>query len=203
MAKILIYGFEKFDKLENNPSAEVGKMIYDSIKKKKGVEARLEIFGVSYDFKFNLEKAIKEFKPDFILGLGASKRNRVSVEKIALNVIHENKPDNKGVVLMHKEIGGKDVGLKTGFDCEKLVNYLVDKNIPCELSYFAGTYICNNAYFNCLKFIKDDFLKTETVFIHVPLSPNEINKLNADAPSFPPHLIADALAAFLESYKKQ
>ena len=67
---------------------------------------------------------------------------------------------------------------------------------------FAGTYICNNSYFNCLKLIKDDKMKTDAVFVHVPLSPKEVNQLGVDAPSFPPALIGNALAGFLENHHR-
>ncbi|MEK6894485.1 MAG: hypothetical protein AABX10_03410 [Nanoarchaeota archaeon] len=64
-----------------------------------------------------------------------------------------------------------------------------------------GTYICNNAYFRCLKYIKDKNLNVKTVFVHVPLSPKEVNAIGIDAPSFPPALIGNALTDFLETYK--
>ena len=82
-----------------------------------------------------------------------------------------------------------------------LVNHLKKLDIPCDLSFFAGTYICNNAYFRCLKLVSDKNLNSKTVFVHVPLSPKEVNTLGIDAPSFPPTLIGNALADFLETYK--
>ncbi len=199
--KILVYAFDKFDKLNNNPSAEVGKVIFDILNGKKGVEVKLEIFSVEYGFEKDLEKAITGFKPDFILGLGTAKRNKVSVEAIALNVIHELKPDEAGKVIIDKKIDSGLDAIRTGFDCNVLVDYLKRKDIPVDLSYFAGTYIYNNAYFRCLKLVSDKALDAETVFVHVPLSPKEVNLLGIDAPSFPPVLIGKALAGFLESYK--
>ncbi|MEK6908924.1 MAG: hypothetical protein AABX23_02645 [Nanoarchaeota archaeon] len=199
--KILVYAFKKFDKLNTNPSAEVGKIIYDSLKGKNGINIRLEIFSVDYGFERNLEKVILEFEPYFILGLGASKRNKITVESIALNVIHEPRGDEKGKIFTNKKIISGADAIKTKFNCEMLVNHLKKLDIPCDLSFFAGTYICNNAYFRCLKLVSDKNLNSKTVFVHVPLSPKEVNTLGIDAPSFPPTLIGNALADFLETYK--
>jgi pyroglutamyl-peptidase len=198
--KILIYSFKKFDKLNTNPSSEVGKIIFDCLKGKVGFEPRLEIFDVSYDFKNNLEKVIISFKPDLILGLGAAKRNKVIVESIALNIVHNFKLDEKGKTLVNQKINDGINALKTDFDCLSLVNHLKKNDIPVDLSFFAGTYICNNAYYRCLNLIKEKSLKTKTVFVHVPLSPKEVNVLGIDAPSFPPVLIGKAIASYLETY---
>ena len=43
---------------------------------------------------------------------------------------------------------------------ENNINFLVSKN--------AGNYLCNNIYYEGLKYIKENDLKTKMIFIHVP-----------------------------------
>ena len=50
--------------------------------------------------------------------------------------------------------------------------YLEDKNIDFILSKDAGSYLCNNIYFEGLDFINKNNLKIKMIFIHIP-SKNE------------------------------
>ena len=43
------------------------------------------------------------------------------------------------------------------------------------ISNDAGNYLCNNIYFNGLKYIEDNKLKTEMIFIHIP----QINNISS------------------------
>lgn len=72
--------------------------------------------------------------------------------------------------------------LKTNFPYEKLKSFLNDKKIAFTISEDAGSYLCNNIYFEGLNYIYENNLKTKMVFIHVPVLNqsykfNELSKL--------------------------
>lgn len=48
----------------------------------------------------------------------------------------------------------------------------LDRNFKTIISEDAGTYLCNNIYFYGLKYIKENNLKTDMIFIHIPMLNN-------------------------------
>jgi pyroglutamyl-peptidase len=207
MQRLLVFAFEKFDKLSSNPSMEVGKHL--SHLAAENYLVQFEVLPAVMKSKKNhpnsfveLKESIDAFKPHWIIGLGASSRPRVSVEEIAVNRVDSPKPDNRGTIFRHEKINSSSpLALSTRVDVKKLVNALKSTGVPATISYFADTFVCNYTYFKTLDYLQRKKLKTNCVFIHVPLSPVEVNALDANAPSFPPSIIAEALAAFLKKAK--
>ena len=66
-------------------------------------------------------------------------------------------------------IGKGDKKYKTKYDYTLLKNNLIKKSYKVIISEDAGTYLCNNIYFNGLKHIKENNLNTEMIFIHIPM----------------------------------
>lgn len=69
---------------------------------------------------------------------------------------------------------------KTNYDYNYLKNRLEDK-YNVIISNDAGNYLCNNIYYNGLKYIKENNLKTKMIFIHIPKIDNieNINLLSS------------------------
>ena len=63
--------------------------------------------------------------------------------------------------------------LITDYDFKNIKNNL-EKKYNVVISNDAGNYLCNNIYYNGLKYIKDNSLKTKMLFIHIP----KINNMN-------------------------
>lgn len=80
------------------------------------------------------------------------------------------------------------IELNTKFPYEKLKEFLDKENILNDISMDAGAYLCNNAYFEGLHYIKNNKLKTKMIFIHIPSLKDkyDFNKL------------ASALSEFIE-----
>ncbi|MEA3248717.1 MAG: hypothetical protein U9Q73_03370 [Nanoarchaeota archaeon] len=187
--KILTYSFEKFHTLKTNPAYEIGKIILKQFNSKNVDLIQLP---VTYDCWEKLKEKIDEFKPNLVLGIGVAKINKVKIEKIGLNYKHTESLDNNGnKTIMEKIDSSKDLAYETDFDILDFVEKLKNKKIPAEVSFNAETYICNYTYFNCLQYLKNTSIKT--VFIHVPISPEEAIELNTDIPVFPPQLIANEI----------
>lgn len=66
-------------------------------------------------------------------------------------------------------VGNKnDDKLETLFPNKKLVSFLKDNNIEYSISKNAGNYLCNNIYYEGMKYIKDNSLDIKMIFIHIP-----------------------------------
>ncbi len=209
MKRLLIFAFEKFDKLPSNPSAEVGKHL--SHLAAENFLVQFEVLPTVMkstrkhsDAFSELKESIDTFNPHWIIGLGTSTRPRVCVEEIALNRIDSPKPDNGGTVFRHQKISpisSSPLSLSTRADVKKILSTLKNSGVPATISYFADTFVCNWIYYKILEHLQKKKSKSVCVFIHVPLSPVEVNALDTNAPSFPPSLIAEGLASFLKKEK--
>ena len=147
-----------------------------------------------------LKNKIKESKPDFILGIGvAIGINKLRIEKLGLNYKYAKIPDNKGKKAKAEKIEEKGkLAYETGINVLDFVDSLKQKQIPCEISFNAGTYVCNYAYYNCLNYINRENnekknKEIKTLFIHIPASPKEVIELGINAPSFPIEFISKGL----------
>jgi pyroglutamyl-peptidase len=51
---------------------------------------------------------------------------------------------------------------------------LRQRGIPAQVSYHAGTYLCNAMLYWTHYFAERDGLRTRAAFIHVPLDPSQV-----------------------------
>ena len=67
------------------------------------------------------------------------------------------------------------ISIDTLFDCNELKCYFAENGINAKISHNAGTSYCNKLYFNCLRYVEQNKLKTRIVFIHIPFYDNITN----------------------------
>jgi len=65
--------------------------------------------------------------------------------------------------------------------------------IPCQVSYHAGTYLCNALLYLTHHIASQGRLRTRAAFIHLPLAPQQVLGDRQDVPSLPSSLCADAV----------
>lgn len=166
--KVLITGFDPFGGESVNPAYEAVKMLSDEI---SGAEiVKLEIpteFVRSGDMVCH---AIDNFSPDVVINVGqAGGRSCVTVEKVAINCEDARVPDN--AEYSSHDVKVKDDGPDAYFATLPVVEIVKETNalsIPCEMSYTAGTYVCNSVMYNVLHYVATKGLKIKAGFIHVP-----------------------------------
>lgn len=75
---------------------------------------------------------------------------------------------------VHIETTAKDgkMRIDTAFDCERLRTLFEQNGIEASLSHNTGTSFCNRLYWGGLKYIADNSLSAEMVFVHVPFLKN-------------------------------
>ena len=77
-------------------------------------------------------------------------------------------------------VGRKDMMVyKTSFDYSYLASKLKNNNYKVIVSEDAGNYLCNNLYYNGLKYLSDNNMNIKMIFIHIPKISNisDIDKL--------------------------
>jgi pyroglutamyl-peptidase len=172
--KILFTGFEPFGKMDKNPSWELAEWVKQE--KFPGADVRAE--GLPVIFQTCAHKAlevIKSWKPDVVLHFGvAAGRQTINIEQTAINIEHAPyTPDNAGDAPADRCIESKGPdGIFATIPVRKLTEDLQVAGVPAEVSYSAGTYICNATLYKVLRFIDEQKLPIKAGFIHVPVTPD-------------------------------
>ncbi|HII40833.1 MAG TPA: pyroglutamyl-peptidase I [Thermoplasmata archaeon] len=118
-------------------------------------------------------RLLNRMNPDAALAMGvAPGRSRLSVERVAVNVLDFSVPDNRGRRYRDRPIrkGGPAAYFST-LPVRPILAALRKARIPAELSDTAGTYLCNFAMFTLLDAFAADGKKGPAGFIHIPQVP--------------------------------
>ena len=163
MSKILVTGFEAFDKSALNPSAEI-------IKALKGDDLVTAILPVVFgQASSKLKELIDLHKPSAVLCLGlAVGRSEITPERIAINLDNARIADNAGNQPLEQRViaDGPDGHFST-LPIEKMVASMKAAGIPASISLSAGTFVCNHIFYVLQDYLKDSSVKSG--FMHVPL----------------------------------
>lgn len=168
--KVLVTGFEPFDQDLVNPSQNLLK--YLSLQK---FDLMLSTLCLPVTFKESSEillNEIEQINPDIVLMTGLAKnRSKISLEKIAINWIDARIPDNNGLLPLVTKIDFKKPdGLFTSIDLNRALSFLNNPNF--EISYSAGTYVCNYVYYKVLS-----TCDVPAIFVHLPMPNQQLNEV--------------------------
>lgn len=191
MKRILITGFEPFGGEVTNPSWDALKLIPDEIG-----EYELTKLEIPVIFDTSAELVIKkaeEIDADVILCIGqAGGRDAITPEMVGINLRYASIPDNCGNEPRDVKISedGENAYFTT-IPVRKIVDAILEMNIPSKASYSAGAYVCNDVIYSCLRHFDNSNVRFG--FIHVPYSTDQ-NK----SPSMPLEDIARAITRAIE-----
>jgi pyroglutamyl-peptidase len=181
---ILLTGFEPFDGDTVNPSGEVakqldGRMIGDCV-------VRSVILSVQHEAARAAVAPLLD-APGLVavvhLGL-AGGRARVSLERVAVNVMDYSRPDAHGQVLRDVACvqGGAPAYFST-LPLRDMLEALTAEGIPATISNTAGTYLCNDISYTTLHALDLRARAIPTGFIHLPFLPSMVAVHNLEEPS--------------------
>lgn len=74
-----------------------------------------------------------------------------------------------------------------------------DAGIPAAVSHHAGTYLCNAALFLSHHYSAAFSMRTQSLFVHMPLAPVQVARENSDSPSMSAPMTSAALAILIQS----
>ena len=192
MKKLLITGFEPFGGETINPSWEALVRLPKQINEYSLTKLRLPVtFGEAADIVI---KAAEEIGADVILCVGqAGGRNAIAPELVGINLRHATIPDDKGYQPQDEPIivGGATAYFST-LPVRSIVEAMRASDVPAQVSYSAGAYVCNDVLYTVLAHFQDS--KVKAGFIHVPYSDDQ-NK----EPSMAIEQIAEGLILAIEN----
>ncbi len=175
--RVLVAGFDAFDNLDSNPSQIVVESLGGSIKLpgRKG-EVLLDTLVLPTccnkawgKLKRKLDGNKDVYDAVILTGV-AAKREKISLERFALNIRDYRIKDNGGHQYLDEliEKGAPDA-LKTGLSVAAMSKTLAQNGVLCEVSNHAGTFICNEVYFKCLRYLEKQAKPANVLFVHLPL----------------------------------
>ena len=195
--KILVTGFAPFGGEQINPSWEAVKRLPERI-------GEMTITNREIPTEFDaacaaLRAAMDELRPDAVLAVGQyGGANGVRVERVAVNLRDARIADNAGAKPVDEPVvpGAPDAYFAT-LPTRRIVEKLREEDIPAQLSYSAGTFVCNNLLFCALHESARKFPAARCGFVHVPYLPEQAK--DGSAPSMSLALMVRALTAALET----
>jgi pyroglutamyl-peptidase len=171
----LVTGFERFGKEYSNPTERLARSFDGRTVGGEKIVGR--VLPVSYrKVGTSLRLILDKEKPDVVVATGlAGGRTDVSVERVGVNAMDAQIPDNDGFSPHDAAVvkGGPAAYLST-FPCSKIVEDLRGKGVPATLSYSAGTFICNALLYHLLHYAQRRGIPKKAGFLHFPYLPTDV-----------------------------
>ena len=187
MTRILLSAFEPYDRWKEN-SSWLALMDLTS-----WYEGDLEITTRRYPvdlpkMKSQLEDDLRlDF--DYAIHLGQSPGSPiVKIESVGLNVRTNGEP----------LLGNAPTAYRSMLDLEACLERLIAAGIPAQISHHAGTYLCNAALYLSQHFAEMMGRRTQSLFIHLPLTPGQVASEGSSMASMSTPMQSAAIAAVAE-----
>ena len=163
--KMLLTAYEPFDNRNTNASYEIVKTFPCQL---DDILIEKTTLPVIYDYSV-YEQLFEQYDVDVLILCGeAAKREKISLEVVSINCMYAFIPDNQGVMMTGQKVllSGPDAYF-SNLDLFKIEALI--QNDQLNLSFSAGTYICNFGYYASLSLIEKSNRNTLCCFVHFPL----------------------------------
>jgi pyroglutamyl-peptidase len=147
-----------------------------------------------------LLQAVRQIQPDTVVCLGEAKgRVRISIERVAINLLDYAIPDNAGHKVVDQPIvpHGPAAYFVT-LPVRAMLDTVAARSIPAELSLSAGAFLCNQVSYALLHELTTRQAACRAGFIHLPLLPEQAAREPVPVPSMSLETITQGLAAIVE-----
>jgi pyroglutamyl-peptidase len=181
---LLVTGFEPFAGHDANPAEAVakaldGRAVGDIVV--RGVVLPVHHVAAAAE----VSRLLDELDPRAVVHLGlAGGRARIALERVALNVMDYEEPDNAGYRAGGEPcvVGGPPAYFAT-LPLTEIVAAMVAEGIPAYVSNTAGTYLCNQTLYTTLHRLAGRPRALPVGFIHLPLLPAMVAATGLEQPS--------------------
>ncbi|BDP42872.1 pyrrolidone-carboxylate peptidase [Deinococcus aetherius] len=189
MPTLLLTGFEPFHTHPANPSAQAAEALDGlTVGRARVVSALLPV--EPHAAAATLRPLLDTHQPDAVLLTGlAAGRPHATVERVALNVMDFNIPDNAGQVYRdhpaHEDPGAPPAYLST-LPLRAVVDAWREAGIPGSISNTAGLYVCNFVLYYALDHLSHSGrAHVPCGFLHVPANAQVALAVPEDRPALP------------------
>jgi pyroglutamyl-peptidase len=138
---------------------------------------------------------VEDTGPAAIVHLGlAAGRARLALERVAVNVMDFDTPDNAGFRARGEPcVPGGPAAYFATLPLDAVLAALVAEGIPAYVSNTAGTYLCNQTLYGTLHRLASAGQAVPAGFVHLPLSPAMVAASGLEQPSMDPGLMVRAV----------
>jgi len=193
---VLLTGFEPFAGERINPSQElVRKLDGETINGHRVVGAILPVaFSSTLPM---LEALLETHRPSLVLATGqAGGRSELAIERIAANLIDARIADADGLQPIDEPaIAGAPAAYFSTLPVKAMLARLRALGIPASLSQSAGSYVCNQVFFDLSHLIATHYPGMRSGFIHVPWLPEQATRHQGQASMALETMVAGVRAA--------
>lgn len=193
MPTVLVTAFEPYDRWTQNASW----LALVELTRSLPSEPRLVTRRYPVDFQRARERLEKDLDGDFdfAIHLGqAPGSTRVRLEAVGLNVggsSHGN-PDALATL-----VPDGPLGYRSPLPLPSWAQQLRSAGIPAQVSFHAGTYLCNAILYLSLHLAQRRGLRTQSAFIHLPLDTSQVIDEQCETASLPAARSAEAIRIIL------
>lgn len=168
--KLLLTAFEPFGGERVNPTMEILKRLPPH------ADVLRAVLPVTFaGAEAVLTALVDGERPDIVLSLGqAGGRDRLTLERVALNLDDASIPDNAGAMPQDVPIrpGGENALFST-LPIKRLVRRMREAGVPAAVSNTAGTFVCNHVFYVSLWLGGARYPRMRAGFLHVPYLPEQ------------------------------
>jgi pyroglutamyl-peptidase len=170
--KVLVTAFGPFGELTVNPSQLILQELPQYLKGDADIQLVTALLPVDFCLSGTaIQSLIAHHSPELVLSLGvAARRERITLERIALNLDDASTPDNAGRCRDGAPIlADGALAYQSNLPLTDLRDELNRRGVPCAISNHAGTFLCNHVFYRAAYQLHRDNLGGRFGFVHVPL----------------------------------
>jgi pyroglutamyl-peptidase len=192
MSSILLTAYGPYDIWRTNVSQLVMEQVLAN--PPKGHTIRPRVYAVEFSAIHDHLSADLGPDVDFAIHLGQAPGYAVvTLEAVGINVAVE-RGQTEGQPLV---IGGP-VAYQSQLPLAGWAEGLRQLGIPAAVSYHAGTYLCNAALYLSRHETEQRRLKTQSVFLHLPMATEQVAEDRTNQPTLPLSTLSAAVGWILE-----
>lgn len=194
MTRVLLTAFKPYDQWPTNASWLALVELTQEMPCEPEVVTRL--YPVDFDeVRRQLQQDLAEGF-DYTIHIGqAPGATKIQLESVGINVGgNSTQPADQHGPLV--EDG--PVAYQSGLPLSQLTSRLREQGIPAQVSFHAGTFLCNATLYLAHHFIAQQGLPTRSTFVHLPLDVSQTIDHNTRLPSLPARESARAIKLILE-----
>jgi pyroglutamyl-peptidase len=198
---ILVAGFEPFAGEKVSPSEMVARALDGALISGRPVVSRV-IPVETRNIRERFESAINLDRPEIVVLLSQfGGRTALSLERVAVNVLDFEAPDNVGVMRKGDVIvrGGAEARI-SNLPLEKVVEAWNGAGVPGYVSNSAGTFIGNQALYEMLAITENAMPPAIVGLVHLPYLPAQAIAAGSDStPSMSFELMKKGVEVLIET----
>jgi pyroglutamyl-peptidase len=200
MKTILLTGFEPFGDNDVNPSIEACRKLHGN--EYNGYKVVVREVPLRYkEIRQTIESFIEETKPSAVICTGLGGGPTINLERVAINLANARIPYNCGEKPFEKPIvEDGPTAYFTTLPLRKMLEAVEEAKVPVKISNSAGTFGCNQIFYDLRDYIETKKLDIIGGFIHVPPLPEQAIKRKMASMSL--DYIAKGLEAALDTTSK-